>query len=67
LSYKKWSIMWADWRKAAGWPGDGTFHDLRHFFATTLLANGVDPAELQRALRHATLRRTLDTYVRRVP
>ncbi|MFG3702023.1 hypothetical protein ACGF5C_29625 [Micromonospora sp. NPDC047620] len=28
--------LWAGWREAAGWPKEGTFHSLRHFFATTL-------------------------------
>jgi integrase len=31
LTYKKWSLMWTEWRKAAGWPLEGTFHSLRHF------------------------------------
>ncbi|WP_431883758.1 hypothetical protein [Micromonospora gifhornensis] len=33
---------------------------LRHFFATTLMSNGVEPQEAQKALRHANLRITLD-------
>jgi integrase len=67
LTYKKWSEMWADWRIAAGWPAEGTFHSLRHFFATTLLANGVDSKAVQRALRHANLKITLDTYAHWIP
>ncbi|MFF3869983.1 tyrosine-type recombinase/integrase [Micromonospora sp. NPDC001898] len=42
-------------------------HSLRHFFATTLMSNGVEPQEVQRALRHANLRITLETYVHWMP
>ncbi len=62
---KTWSGEWAKWREAAGWPVEhGTFHALRHFFATTLITNHVEPQEVQRLLRHKTLRITLETYVR---
>ncbi|WP_433355703.1 tyrosine-type recombinase/integrase [Micromonospora saelicesensis] len=40
---------------------------LRHFFATTLMSNGVEPQEVQKALRHANLRITLETYVHWLP
>ncbi|MEU1360785.1 site-specific integrase [Micromonospora zamorensis] len=62
-----WSELWAGWREAAGWPKEGTFHSLRHFFATTLMSNGVEPQEVQKALRHANLRITLETYVHWLP
>jgi integrase len=61
---RTWSAQWTKWRDAAGWPKEhGGFHALRHFFATTLITNHVDPKEVQRALRHSTLRITLETYV----
>ncbi|MGX4657630.1 tyrosine-type recombinase/integrase [Micromonospora sp. SCSIO 07396] len=61
---RTWSREWADWRDAAGWPKEhGTFHALRHFFATTLITNHAEPQEVQRLLRHKTLRITLETYV----
>ncbi|WP_280838881.1 tyrosine-type recombinase/integrase [Micromonospora sp. A200] len=41
----------------------GTVHALRHFFATTLITNHAEPQEVQRMLRHKTLRITLETYV----
>ncbi|WP_412540083.1 tyrosine-type recombinase/integrase [Longispora sp. K20-0274] len=66
----KWWKAWSPWRQAAGWPSGkrvATFHALRHFFATTLISNGVDPTEVQHALRHASLRHTLDTYVHWLP
>ncbi|MGN9764072.1 tyrosine-type recombinase/integrase [Micromonospora sp. SD12] len=42
-------------------------HALRHFFATTLITNHVEPQEVQRLLRHRTLRITLETYVHWLP
>jgi integrase len=60
---QRWSDMWQSWRGAAGWPEEGTFHSLRHYFATSLIAAGADPTDVQRALRHSNLRITLETYV----
>lgn len=61
---RTWSREWVGWRDAAGWPKQhGTFHALRHFFATTLITNHAEPQEVQRLLRHKTLRITLETYV----
>jgi integrase len=34
-----------------------------HYFATSLITAGADPTDVQRALRHASLRITLETYV----
>jgi integrase len=58
-----WSKMWRQWRQAAGWPDNGTFHSLRHYFATALISAGADPTDVQKALRHSSLRITLETYV----
>jgi integrase len=58
-----WSKLWAGWRQAAGWPPEGTFHSLRHYFATALISAGADPTDVQKALRHSSLRITLETYV----
>lgn len=58
-----WSKLWKGWRVAAGWPEGGTFHSLRHYFATALIAANVDPTDVQNALRHSSLRITLETYV----
>jgi integrase len=61
---RTWSREWAHWRDAAGWPKQhGTFHALRHFFATTLIANHAEPQQVQHQLRHKTLRITLEIYV----
>jgi integrase len=60
---QRWSALWQQWRHAAGWPGEGTFHSLRHYFATALITAGSDPTDIQQALRHSSLRITLETYV----
>jgi integrase len=63
ISSQEWSRTWNWWRRAAKWPQEGTYHSLRHYFATALIAAGHDPTDVQRALRHAMLRITLETYV----
>ncbi|QSB14048.1 tyrosine-type recombinase/integrase [Natronosporangium hydrolyticum] len=60
---QRWSDIWGRWRRQAGWPAEGTFHSLRHYFATMLITAGADPTDVQRALRHSSLRITLETYV----
>jgi integrase len=60
---QRWSDMWKEWRKAAGWPEGATFHSLRHYYATALITAGADPTDVQKALRHSGLRITLETYV----
>ena len=44
----------------AGWPD---IHSLRHYFATALITANLDPTDVQNALRHSSLRITLETYV----
>jgi integrase len=39
-----------------------TFHDLRHFYASGLIAQGCDVVTVQRALGHASATTTLSTY-----
>jgi integrase len=38
------------------------FHDLRHFYASLLIASGADVKVVQYRLRHASAKTTLDTY-----
>ena len=38
------------------------FHDLRHFFASTLIAANLNPKVIQARLGHATIAETMDTY-----
>jgi integrase len=53
------------WRAAveqAGLPAGTRFHDLRHFYASTLIAAGVHPKVIQDRLGHSAIAETMDTY-----
>lgn len=52
---------WRQVREAAGL-GEFTLHDLRHFYASGLIADGCDVVTVQRALGHAKPSITLNTY-----
>jgi integrase len=54
----------ANVRVAGEW---ASFHDLRHHFASLMLARGMRPVELQLALGHSQLSTTLDTYCHFMP
>jgi integrase len=43
-------------------PKGTRFHDLRHFYASTLIAANVNPKVIQVRLGHATIAETMDTY-----
>lgn len=43
-------------------PADFRFHDLRHYLASLLIADGADVKVVQARLRHASAKTTLDTY-----
>ena len=43
-------------------PAGFTFHDLRHYLASLLIASGADIKTVQARLRHAAAATTLDTY-----
>lgn len=45
-----------------GLPERFRFHDLRHYFASLLIAAGLDVKVVQQRLRHASAETTLDTY-----
>jgi integrase len=45
-----------------GLPAGFTFHDLRHYLASLLIASGADIKTVQARLRHASASTTLDTY-----
>jgi integrase len=48
--------------KIDGLPEGFSFHDLRHYLASLLIASGADIKTVQARMRHATARTTLDTY-----
>ena len=53
------------WREAvvsAGLPAGTRFHDLRHFYASALIAANLNPKVIQARLGHATITETMDTY-----
>jgi integrase len=53
------------WRSAvaaAGLPKGTRVHDLRHFYASTLIAANLNPKVIQARLGHATISETMDTY-----
>ncbi|SEE21382.1 Site-specific recombinase XerD [Arthrobacter alpinus] len=45
-----------------GLPDGFRFHDLRHYFASLLISEGLDVKVVQARLRHASAKTTLDTY-----
>lgn len=53
--------VWTPACAAAGVPGV-RFHDLRHFYASLLIADGRSVKTVQARLGHATAAETLDTY-----
>jgi integrase len=50
-----------------GLPEGFSFHDLRHFFASLLIASRVDIKTVQARMRHAKAAMTLDTYAHLLP
>jgi integrase len=63
---RTWSDEWVKWRRPAEWPEDPNhsgLHALRHYFAIKLIEERVDPKDVRRALRHASLQLTLETQV----
>jgi integrase len=59
------SSFGACWNNAA--PAGVRYHDLRHFYASTLLAAGVSVRELQDRLGHSSASLTLDVYSHLLP
>ena len=49
-------------RRDAGLPAEFRFHDLRHYFASMLIASGSDVKVVQARMRHASAKTTLDVY-----
>jgi integrase len=59
--------IWKPAVKTAGLMEDTTFHDLRHTFASTALAEGVPISEVSRWLGHKSITTTVDLYGHLVP
>jgi integrase len=59
--------IWKPALAAAGLLPDTTFHDLRHTFASTALAEGVPISEVSRWLGHKSITTTVDLYGHLVP
>jgi integrase len=49
-------------KKVQGLPAGFRYRDLRHCFASLLIASGADVKTVQARLRHASAKTTLDTY-----
>lgn len=62
VSSTAWANAWAPAQAAMGLdPGQG-LHQLRHFYASLLIAEGCSVKEVQARLGHASAGETLDTY-----
>ena len=59
--------VWKPAITAAELPSGTTFHDLRHTFASTALAEGVPISEVSRWLGHKSITTTVDLYGHLVP
>ncbi len=59
--------IWKPALTVAGLAVDMTFHDLRHTFASTALAEGVPISEVSRWLGHKSITTTVDLYGHLVP
>jgi integrase len=53
---------WREVVAAADLPAGIRFHDLRHFYASSLIAAGLHPKVIQQRLGHANISETMDTY-----
>jgi integrase len=67
LDAARWGYYFRRARKRAGLNDSITFHDLRHFFASVLIASGCSIKQVQTALGHDSARITLDTYAHLIP
>lgn len=61
LGYRQWKNVWRR-AKAAAVGEDMSTHDLRHFFASALIAGGASVKQVQMILGHASAAVTLGVY-----
>lgn len=63
LSGEGWhNKHWQAIKTACNLPARLRFHDLRHTFASIMLAGGAAPGDVQRLLRHSSYGTTMDIY-----
>jgi len=60
FTYQAWKRLWKVAATSAG--VEGTTHDLRHFYASALIAGGASVKQVQTVLGHASAVITLRTY-----
>lgn len=60
LRYRRWRSLWETAAKSVG--VEFTSHDLRHFYASALIAGGASVKQVQERLGHASAVVTLQTY-----
>ena len=58
----RWNEIWNRAASAAALPPGTTPHDLRHYYASLLIAKGASVKAVQTMLRHKTANETLNTY-----
>jgi integrase len=59
---QRWNEIWNRAAQAAELPPGMTPHDLRHYYASLLIAKGASVKAVQMMLRHKTATETLNTY-----
>ena len=62
LSYRAFRVAWDKAVEASGLDWKPRAHDLRHYYASVLLRNGVDIVRVSAFLGHATVTKTLNVY-----
>lgn len=62
LGYRQWKNVWRRAKSSASVDEVLTTHDLRHFFASALIAGGASVKQIQAVLGHANAMITLRTY-----
>lgn len=62
LSRNRFAPIWNAAAIKAELPEGARFHELRHFYASMLIREGLSPKAVQARMRHATMQETWDTY-----
>ncbi len=63
LAPESWSTRgWPRIREKYNFPSNLRFHDLRHTFASIMIAQGVSVPDVQKLMRHSSYQTTMDIY-----